>query len=103
MKTFETIPIRIFPVRIQDERSGSEINDEIVLTKATLLAAQLVGESSKELIYRAYNREGYSVLEIGKARKLTITVDLEKEAACAETKSAEYTDNDKGSNAMIIL
>lgn len=81
MKTFETIPIRIFPVRIQDKRIGSEIDDEIVLTKATLLAAQLVGESSKELIYRAYNREGYSVLEIGKARKMTVTVDLEEAAS----------------------
>lgn len=95
MKTFENIPIRIFPVRIQDKRSGSETDDEIVLTKATLLAAQLVGESSKELIHREYDRKGYRVLEIGKARKLTITVDLEKEAARAEAKSAEYTENDQ--------
>ena len=86
MKTFENIPIRIFPVRIQDKRSGSEIDDEIVLTKATLLAAQLVGESSKELIHRAYNREGYSVLEIGKARKMTVTVDLEEAASAGSPR-----------------
>ena len=81
MKTFETICVRIFPVKLWDTRSGDEITDEIVLTKAMLTAAQLVGQSSKELIQRAYNREGYSVLEIGKARKMTVTVDLEEAAS----------------------
>ena len=81
MKTFEKICVRIFPVKLWDTRSGDEITDEIVLTKAMLTAAQLVGQSSKELIQRAYNREGYSVLEIGKARKMTVTVDLEEAAS----------------------
>ena len=81
MKTFEKICVRIFPVKLLDTRSRDEITDEIVLTKAMLTAAQLVGQSSKELIQRAYNREGYSVLEIGKARKMTVTVDLEEAAS----------------------
>ena len=81
MKTFEKICVRIFPVKLWDTRSGDEITDEIVLTKAMLTAAQLVGQSSKELIQRAYNREGYSVLKIGKARKMTVTVDLEEAAS----------------------
>ncbi len=95
MKTFENIPVRIFPVKILDKRSGSEIDDEIVLTKAVLTAAQLVGESSKELIHREYDRKGYRVLEIGKAQKKTITVDLEKEAANAGTKTAFAAENDQ--------
>jgi len=101
MKTFENIPIRIFPVRIRDKRSGSETADEIVLTKATLLAAQLVGESSKELIHRAYNREGYSVLEIGKARKMTVTVDLEEAVSGGSTRESCSTENHL--NEMILL
>ena len=37
----------------------------------------MVGQSSKELIYRAYNRAGYAVLDIGKARKAEAALDLE--------------------------
>lgn len=86
MKTFENICVRIFPVKLLDARSGTELADEIVLTKAMLTAAQLVGQSSKELIHRAYNREGYSVLEIGKARKMTVTVDLEEAASAGSPR-----------------
>ena len=81
MKTFESVYVRVFPVKLRDSRSGEELTDEIVLTKAMLTAAQIVGQSSKELIHRIYNREGYSVLEIGRPRKTTVTVDLEKAAA----------------------
>lgn len=103
MKTFENIPVRVFPVKIRDKKSGIETDDEIILTKAILAAAQAVSESSKELIHRAYDRKGYRVLEIGKAHKLTITVDLEKEAKCVETKLSEHTKNTRGSNEMIAL
>ena len=51
--------------------------DTIVFTKGQLQAAQLVGQSSKELICRAYNRAGYTVLDIGKARKQVVSLDLE--------------------------
>ena len=81
MKTFENICVRVFPVKLRDSRSGEELTDEIVLTKAMLTAAQIVGQSSKELIHRICNREGYSVLEIGKPCKTTVTVDLEKAVA----------------------
>ena len=36
-----------------------------------------MGQSSKELITRLYNREGYKVLEIGKAAKQSGELDLE--------------------------
>ena len=101
MKTFERICIRIFPVKLRDTRSGDEIADEIVLTKAMLTAAQLVGQSSKELIHRAYNREGYSVLEIGKPRKMTVTVDLEEAASVGSIR--EEASKANRSNKMITL
>lgn len=69
MKTTMKITLRAFPVKIQDTRTGEIKEDRIVLTKEQLHAADLVSQSSKELITRLYNREGYKVLEIGKAEK----------------------------------
>jgi len=76
MKTTMKITLRAFPVKIQDTRTGKTTEDRIVLTKEQLHAADL-GQSSKELITRLYNREGYKVLEIGKAAKQSGELDLE--------------------------
>lgn len=76
MKTTVTIYTRRFPVTIRDERTGAEVQDSITLDKAQLQAAQLAGQSSKELIYRLYNRQGFRVLEIGKAKKGCVEVTL---------------------------
>lgn len=70
------INVRVFPVSLRDERTGAVSEDTIVLTKHQLQAAQTVGQSSKELICRIFNREGYRVLDIGKAVKRDISVDL---------------------------
>ena len=70
------INVRVFPVSLRDERTGSVSMDTVVLTKHQLRAAQVVGQSSKELICRIFNREGYRVLDIGKAVKQDIPVDL---------------------------
>lgn len=48
------------------------------MTKKQLQAAQIVGQSSTELIERLCDRQGYSVLEIGKPFKVSVTVDLDK-------------------------
>lgn len=48
------------------------------VTKKQLQAAQIVGQSSTELIERLCDRQGYSVLEIGKPFKVSVTVDLDK-------------------------
>lgn len=77
MRTYEKIQLRAFDVRIRDERTGEECDDMIILSKQKLQAAQICGQSSKELIYRTYNRAGFTVLDIGKARKATATLDLE--------------------------
>lgn len=78
MKTTMTIQLRTFDVSIKDHRTGEQRKDLIVLTKAQLQAAQLVGQSSKELIERLYNRQGYGVQDIGRAKKQEVCLDLEE-------------------------
>lgn len=79
MKTEVKIQARIYTVTIRDERTGETKQDAIVQDKARLQAAQLVGMSDEDLIYRAYNRKGYRVLDISKPpRKVELTADLEK-------------------------
>jgi hypothetical protein len=78
VKTYESIQLRAFDVRIRDERTGEASEDVIVLTKQQLQAAQIVGQSSKELICRYYGRAGYTVLDIGKAVKREAALDLDR-------------------------
>ena len=78
MRTYQSIQLRRFTVQVKDGRTGEVFRDAIVLSKDQLRAAQLVGQSSKELICRIYNREGRTVLDIdGKAEKREIPLDLE--------------------------
>ena len=76
MKNTITIEARCFPVIIQGTTESIKHKDSIVLSKEQLQAAQLVGQSSKELINRLYNRNGFEVLDIGKPEKKTLVVDL---------------------------
>ena len=76
MKTTLSIQLRAFSVLIQDMRTGEEFEDTIVFSKQQLQAAQIIGQSSKDLIFRAYSRKGYQVLEIGKADKQEIDLGL---------------------------
>jgi hypothetical protein len=78
MITNVTLQIRAFPVLISDGRSKEARWETVVLTKEQLQAAQLVGQSSKELIYRICNRQGYNVGEIGTPTKREITLNLEE-------------------------
>lgn len=78
MKTMMTIQLRTFDVSIKDHRTGEQRKDSIVLTKAQLQAAQMVGQSSKELIERLYNRRGYGVQDIGSAEKREVCLNLEE-------------------------
>ncbi len=77
MTTYQSIQLRRFTVQIKDERTGETRQDYIVLSKDQLKAAQLVGQSSKELIYRLYSHAGFRVLDIGKAERREIPLDLE--------------------------
>ena len=71
------IEARRFPVTLRDERTGEIIQSSIILDKQRLQAAQLVGQSSKELIQRLYNRKGYRVLDIGTPERRSLNLSLE--------------------------
>ena len=73
MKNCIIIEARRFPVVIRNNVTGEVTDDTITLSKQQLQAAQLVGQSSKELICRLYQRQGCKVLDIGKAEKKTLT------------------------------
>lgn len=77
MRTELSIHLRAFPVRVCDPNHG-ERDEVIVLDKTQLQAAQLVGQSSKELIHRICDRAGLLVLDIGRAEKRTVILDLDE-------------------------
>lgn len=76
MKNEITISLRVFPVVAHDHRTGVEEAITVPVTKQQLQAAQIVGQSSTELIERLCDRQGYTVLEIGTPDKVTVTMDL---------------------------
>lgn len=78
MKTTLTLQLRAFRVTFKDRETGDEWVEPVVLDKDTLRAAQIVGQSSKELIYRLAARQGLHVLDIGAAEKREVTVNLEE-------------------------
>ena len=77
MKTNISIEARRFPVTLRDERTGEIIQSSIILDKQRLQAAQLVGQSSKELIHRFYNRQGFRLREIGTPERRSLNLSLE--------------------------
>lgn len=78
METTLTIHVRAFPVTVREGFTGPEREELVVLDKPRLQAAQMVGQSSKELITRLCAQDGFDVIRIGKARKQTIDVNLEE-------------------------
>lgn len=78
MKTYIKISIRVFLVKIRDERTGLTSGDTIFLEKPRLQAAQTVGMDSNELIRRIYSQQGYKVVEIGKPLKTDVSIDLKE-------------------------
>ncbi len=79
MKNKIVLNLRTYPVVIEDTRNPGRVQDDtITLDKSQLRAAQIVGQSATELIYRIYNRQGFKVHEIGKPGKVAVTVDLDK-------------------------
>lgn len=76
MNTEIKITVRKYSVKIRDERTGETQGDTIVLDKARLQAAAVVGMSDRDLIFRIYNRKGFRVEEIGEPTKTDLNVDL---------------------------
>ena len=77
MKTTMTVQLRRFDVLVEDQRTRETREESIVFTLEQLHAAQLVGQSSKELICRAFERQGDKVLDIGRAERRTATLRLD--------------------------
>lgn len=77
MKNVIKMEVRRFPLLVVKQDNQEPYARHIVLSKEQLHAAQLVGQSSKELICRICKKQGYEVKEIGKAEKRTIKLDLE--------------------------
>lgn len=77
MKTTMTVQLRCFDVLVEDQRTREPREESIVFTLEQLHAAQLVGQSSKELICRAFERQGYKVLDIGRAERREATLRLD--------------------------
>lgn len=78
MKNEVVLNLRQFPVLVHDHRDGQEKHITVTVAKNQLQAAQIVGQSSKELIERLCDRQGYTVFEIGKPSKVAVAVDLDK-------------------------
>ena len=81
MKTTTTIKALAYPVKLKDHRTGEHLEDIIVLEKSWLQICSSEGLNicdDKHMIYRAYNLKGFEVLEIGKRKKVNLTVDLEQ-------------------------
>lgn len=78
MKNEIVLNLRKFPVLAHDHRDGQEKRITVTVAKNQLQAAQIVGQSSKELIERLCERQGYTVFEIGKPFKVSVAVDLDK-------------------------
>lgn len=78
MKTELAISVRAYRVEIRDNRTGDMSTDTIVLDKARLQAAGLLGLSDEDIIRRNYNRAGFHVKDISTPTKRTITIDLQQ-------------------------
>ena len=81
MQTTTTIKAYAYPVKLKDHRTGVSGSDTIVIPAEWLHICGSMGLEicdDKHMIYRAYNRRGFEVLEIGKRRRITLSVDLER-------------------------
>lgn len=77
MKSVIMMEVRRFPVLVVKQDNQEPYARHIVLTKNQLQAAQVIGQSSNELISRICKKQGYKLLEIGKAEKRSIALDLD--------------------------
>jgi len=78
VKTEIKIQARAYQVRLKDTRTGEKSHDTIVLTKEQLRAGAMFDLGDEDIIYRAYNRQGFRVLEVNQVHKVELTVDLLK-------------------------
>lgn len=74
-----TVHLRRFCAALRSKESGEKVTVYITLDKTKLQAAQVCGQSSKELIEHYAFSNGYDLLNIiGKPVKLTVTIPLDE-------------------------
>lgn len=78
MNTYFNLQLRAFKVKIFDTRTSEIKDDVVVFEKSILQAAQLVGESSDNLIKKYYGRQGYTVVEVIEVVKREAQLNLLK-------------------------
>ncbi|MBQ3194175.1 MAG: hypothetical protein IJB59_11500 [Oscillospiraceae bacterium] len=81
MQTTINIKAYAYPVKLKDHRTGVSKLDTIVIPAEWLRICGSMGLEicdDKHMIYRAYNRSGFEVTEIGNRRRITLSVDLER-------------------------
>ena len=76
IKNTVTAYLCTFHVSGVNKQTGESTFMTVTVSKGQLQAAQIVGQSSKELIERMCERQGFYVLEIGKPKKQTVMLDL---------------------------
>lgn len=76
MKTTMTLRLRVFSVELTDTRTGEKSVDTIVLERGSITDAEALGMTCESLIYSLYNRQGYRVDAIHKAKRVRGAVDL---------------------------
>lgn len=83
-----TMHLRVFPVLAHDRRSGATEALCVPVTKDELRAAQVCGQSSKELVTRLVERQGYTIVSIGRPDKQAVTLDAVKLAEWWEDRES---------------
>lgn len=81
MKTTIAVKAYAYPVKLKDHRTGVSNSDTIVIPAEWLHICGSMGleiADDKHMIFRAYNRRGYEVLQVGNRQKISLTVDLER-------------------------
>lgn len=79
MRSTITIHLRRFRVALRDRETKEEITLFLTLDKTQLQAAQVVGQSSRELLERIAGRNGFDLLDIiGKPDRLSLTIPLDE-------------------------
>lgn len=78
MKTTLTVSLMPAVVTLRDGRTGQTLTDQVVLDYDTVRRCEGCGLDADAIVYRMYNRQGYQVEEITRARRVSVTVDLGK-------------------------
>lgn len=76
MTSFIELRLLLFPVELLDLRTGREAEDTIVMTEDQIDAAEILGFTTRDLIYEIYRRADAKVMRVGTPIKRKHRVSL---------------------------